>query len=89
MKLFVQLVFLACGCLSSSQGESNGVHLRNRPGLAAKVKGKISSSAKKEKDLATILFPGVTPEEYDIGEKVCPFFLRHYRVFVCLYINGV
>lgn len=41
-----------------------------KPGLTAKVKGKIKSSTKKEKSSTSILFPGVTPEEYDEGEQV-------------------
>jgi len=41
-----------------------------KPGIAGKVKGKISSSVKKEKSLTSVLFPGVTPEEYEPEELV-------------------
>lgn len=42
----------------------------HKPGWAAKVKGKVKGSVKKDKSLSAVLFPGVTPEEYEMGEEI-------------------
>ena len=58
---------------SSSSDGGDKVHVRKRrnPGVAAKMKGKIVGAAKKKKDMTSLLFPGVTPEEYWGKEAVC------------------
>jgi len=58
-----------------NQQHKAALRKRARPGLASKVKNKIKGSAKKKenKNLASILFPGVTPEEYDFDEKIDMF----------------
>ena len=72
MKLLIHVVLLAVAPFSYAKPESGSIRRVKRPGLAAKVKGKIKGSAKREKELTSILFPGVTPEEYEVGEEVSP-----------------
>jgi len=79
MKLLSLTALLAIGHISRTDARDlrdadkqspNVIRRGKRPGVIAKVKGKIKASAKKEKDLTSIFFPGVSPEEYQVLEEI-------------------